>query len=104
MGDWGGRGESGELNREDQGIRRTGQSSNEEEGILRLQTVSAEQPIEYADAQRLIDEWSERMLSIAQARAAQGQYDSAIEAAALIPEDTAAYDQAQSEMQRWREQ
>ena len=104
IGVWQARAETRELIREAQAIPRTGQSSTYQEGILRLQAVSAEQPIEYADAQRLIDEWSERMLSIAQARAAQGQYDSAIEAAALIPEDTAAYDQAQSEMQRWREQ
>ena len=103
IGVWQARAETRELIREAQAIPRTGQSSTYQEGILRLQAVSAEQPIEYADAQRLIDEWSERMLSIAQARAAQGQYDSAIEAAALIPEDTAAYDQAQSEMQRWRE-
>ena len=103
-GVWQARAETRELIREAQAIPRTGQASTYQEGILKLQAVSVEQPIEYADAQRLIDEWSERMLAIAQARAAQGQYDSAIEAAALIPEETAAYDQAQSEMQRWREQ
>ena len=79
-----------------------GQASTYQRGILKLQEVPDNLPTEHADAQRLITEWSGRMLSIAQARAAQGRFFSAIEAAELIPEDTASYDQAQAEIRRWR--
>ena len=90
------------LIREAQAIPRMGQASTYQRGILQLQEVPDELPIESADAQRLITEWSERMLSIARARAAQGQFFSAIEAAKLIPEDTGSYDQAQAEIRRWQ--
>ncbi|ESA36980.1 peptidase c14 [Leptolyngbya sp. Heron Island J] len=90
------------LIREAQAIPRMGQASTYQRGILKLQEVPDNLPTEHADAQRLITEWSGRMLSIAQARAAQGRFFSAIEAAELIPEDTASYDQAQAEIRRWR--
>lgn len=101
---WEARAQTRALIREAQAIPRTGQASTYQKGILKLQEVPADQPIEYGDAQRLIGEWTGKMLGIAQARAAQGRYDSAIEAAALIPRDTPNYDQAQAEIKRWQGQ
>ncbi|MEM6255918.1 MAG: caspase family protein [Cyanobacteria bacterium P01_D01_bin.156] len=101
---WQDRAATREFIREAQTIPRMGQASTYQRGILKLQEVPSNQPIEYADAQRLIDEWTEKMLMIAQARAAQGRYSSAIEAAALIPANTPNYDQAQAEIKRWQDQ
>ena len=93
-----------ELIREAQSIPRIGQASTYQDGILKLQEIPEELPVEYADAQRLINAWTGKMLTIAQDRAAQGLYFSAIEAAELIPEGTASYSQAQAEIQRWQGQ
>ena len=101
---WQTRADARALIREAQAIPRLGQASTYQNGILKLQDVPDNLPIEYGDAQRLIGEWTEKMLTIARARAAQGRYDSAIEAASLIPENTQNYQQAQTEITRWREQ
>ena len=66
-----------------------------------MQEVPEELPIEYADAQRLITDWTGTMLSIARDRADRGLFFGAIEAAELIPEGTANYEQAQAEIRRW---
>lgn len=96
-----------ELIREAQTIPKMGQASTYQRGILALQkvfqAVPNDQP-EYEMAQQLIDEWSQKMLSIAQARAAQGKNVEAVAAANLIPEETAAYEQAQSDISRWQGQ
>ncbi|NEQ51354.1 MAG: hypothetical protein F6K11_14640 [Leptolyngbya sp. SIO3F4] len=99
---WEARAKSRELIREAQAIPRMGQASTYQKGILKLQEVPSDHPIEYGDAQRLIGEWTGKMLTIARARAAQGRYSSAIEAAALIPQNTPNYDQAQAEIKRWQ--
>ena len=99
---WQRRAEVRALIREAQAIPRMGQASTYQRGILKLQEVPDDLSIEYADAQRLISEWAAKMLTIAQDRAAQGLYFSAIEAAELIPENTASYDQAQAEIRRWQ--
>ena len=104
IGFWEARVANRELIREAQAIPRMGQASTYQKGILKLQEVSSDLPIEYADAQRLIGEWTGKMLTIARARAAQGRYASAIEAATLIPENTPNYDQAQAEIKRWQGQ
>ena len=98
---WERRADGRAIIREAQAIPRIGQASTYQEGILRLQDVPEALPIEYADAQRLITDWSGIMLSIARNRADQGLFFSAIEAAELIPEGTANYDQAQAEIRRW---
>ncbi|MEM7065602.1 MAG: caspase family protein [Cyanobacteria bacterium P01_B01_bin.77] len=100
---WEARMDTRALIREAQAIPRMGQASTYQRGILELQKVPSNQPVEYADAQRLIGEWTEKMLTIARARAAQGRYNSAIEAAALIPKNTQNYQQAQTEIKRWQE-
>ncbi len=104
IGFWQTRADARALIREAQAIPRIGQASTYQNGILKLQEVPDNLPIEHGDAQRLIGEWTEKMLTIARARAAQGLYDSAIEAASLIPENTENYQQAQTEITRWREQ
>lgn len=80
-----------------------GQANTYQKAIRWLQPIRPEQP-EYSQAQPLISQWSREMLAIARARAAQGQFASAIQAAQLVPANTVAYDQAQQEIQRWREQ
>jgi len=102
MAFWRQRQRSRAIIQEAQGIPRTGQASTYQAGIFLLQQVPAGQP-EYASAQGLIDEWSRNMLSIAQARAAQGRNDDAIQAARLIPQGTAAHEQAQRDIQQWQE-
>ncbi len=80
-----------------------GQANTYQKAIRWLQPIRPEQP-EYSQAQPLISQWSREILAIARARAAQGQFASAIQAAQLVPINTVAYSQAQQEIQRWREQ
>ncbi|MEM1251594.1 MAG: caspase family protein [Cyanobacteria bacterium P01_H01_bin.21] len=101
IGLWQRRADARAIIREAQALPRIGQASTYQEGILRLQEVPEELPIEYADAQRLITDWTGTMLSIARDRADRGLFFGAIEAAELIPEGTANYDQAQAEIRRW---
>ncbi|NEP16321.1 MAG: hypothetical protein F6J97_05375 [Leptolyngbya sp. SIO4C1] len=98
---WQQRQRSREIIQAAQRIPRMGQASSYQRGIIQLQTVPRSQP-EYQTAQQLIDDWSQKMLSIARARAAQGRNQDAIQAAILIPRGTAAYDQAQTDIARWR--
>ena len=65
-------------------IPKTGQASTYQEGIVKLREVPIEHP-EYETSERLADEWSDRIFSIAQARAAQGRQAAAIQAAILSP-------------------
>ncbi|ASC72363.1 uncharacterized protein XM38_033200 [Halomicronema hongdechloris C2206] len=80
-----------------------GQASAFQAAILQLQQIPPASP-EGKIAQDRIDQWSEDILVIARARAAQGRFAAAIAAAELIPEGTAAYDQAQQELQNWRQE
>ncbi|EKU98342.1 hypothetical protein Lepto7375DRAFT_7621 [Leptolyngbya sp. PCC 7375] len=98
---WEKRADARALIREAQSIPRIGQASTYQNGILKLQEIPEELSVEYADAQRLIGDWTGKMLTIAQTRADQGLFFSAIEAAELIPEGTENYDQAQAEIRRW---
>lgn len=68
-----------------------------------VKPIAPEYP-EYATAQERLRQWSEDILAIARARAAKGDIQGAIAAAALVPEDSAAYPQAQQEIQQWQEQ
>ena len=82
-------------------IPKTGQASTYQEGIVKLREVPIEHP-EYETSERLADEWSDRIFSIAQARAAQGRESAAIQAAVLVPAGTTAYEPAQQAIRRWR--
>jgi len=84
-----------------QEIPRSGQASTYQKGIVKLQEVPIEHP-EYETAQRLADEWSDRIFSIAQARAAQSRWGAAIQAAVLVPAGTTAYEPTQAAIKRWQ--
>ncbi len=79
----------------------SGQASTYQKGIVKLREVPIEHP-EYETAQQLADEWSERIFSIAQARAAQSRTSDAIQAAILVPAGTTAYEPAQQAIKRWQ--
>ncbi|HEY9880592.1 MAG TPA: caspase family protein [Leptolyngbyaceae cyanobacterium] len=59
---------------------------------------------EYPIAQERIEQWSQDILVIARARAAEGRLEDAIAAAQSVPEGTSAYEQAQKEIQAWQSQ
>lgn len=80
-----------------------GQASSYQEAILLLQRITPDQP-GYQAAQDRITQWSEDILVIARARAAQGRMQEAIAAAQLVPAGTPAHEQAQAEIQRWQGQ
>ncbi len=98
---WKQRQQSREIIQAAQAIPRSGQASTYQEGIVRLGEVPIEHP-EYETAQRLADEWSDRIFSIAQARAAQGRREAAIQAAVLVPAGTTSYEPTQQAIKRWR--
>jgi uncharacterized caspase-like protein len=59
----------------------------------------------YDQAQADIARWSRIILDLAQGRAANGDFDDAIAAAALVPQDQGeSYALAQSEIQKWQQQ
>jgi hypothetical protein len=53
-------------------------------------------------AQVSINQWSEKILDLAESRAAQGDFQTAIATAALVPEVTIAYEDAQDAIQKWQ--
>ncbi|MCG8366926.1 MAG: caspase family protein [Pseudanabaenales cyanobacterium] len=80
---------------------RAGQASSFHDAIVMVRKIPTDQP-EYPIAQQLANQWSQDILNIARARAAQGRFQDAILAADLVPQKTSAYEQAQAEIQRWR--
>ncbi|MFY7822580.1 caspase family protein, partial [Planktothrix agardhii] len=70
-----------------------GQASSYSDAIGLVQKIPADQP-GYLEAEKLIDQWGNQIWEIAQSRAKKKQYDNAIEAAKLVPENTSAYDAA----------
>jgi tetratricopeptide (TPR) repeat protein len=58
----------------------------------------------YRQAQQDIQRWSQTILDMAEGRAALGNFDAAIAAAQLVPDDQQQiYEQAQAEIQRWQQ-
>ncbi len=80
-----------------------GQASTFQNGLNLLRTITPDQP-EYRAAQGRINQWSEDILVIARARAAQGRFGEAIAAAQLVPTGTDSYEPAQIEIARWQNQ
>lgn len=80
-----------------------GQASSFQKAIEQLQRITPDQP-EYQTARDRIVQWSEDILVIARARAAQSRFDEAISAAQLVPATTPTHPQAQAEIQRWQGQ
>ncbi len=58
----------------------------------------------YDDAQKSINQWSERIFNLAKRRAARGEIKAAIETANLVPEGTSAYNNTQEAIQKWQAQ
>ena len=100
---WQQRQQSRQIIADAQKIPKLGQASSYQQGIVKLQEVPIEHP-EYEAAQRLADQWSESIFSIAQARAAQNRESAAVQAAVLVPAGTTAYEPTQQAIRRWRSQ
>ena len=86
-----------------QGSLQPGQASSFQKAIAQLQQITPDQP-EYQTARDRIVQWSEDILVIARARAAQSRFSEAIAAAQLVPNTTPTHEQAQTEIQWWQSQ
>ncbi|MBW4423851.1 MAG: caspase family protein [Nostoc desertorum CM1-VF14] len=80
---------------------KSGQASTYNRAIEVAKKVSPGQP-GFDTAQKSINKWSEKILDLAKRRAAQGERNTAIATAALVPEETAAYEDAQDAIQKWQ--
>ncbi|MGJ3251599.1 MAG: caspase family protein [Elainellaceae cyanobacterium] len=80
-----------------------GQASSYSRAISKLRTIQETQP-SYDEAQRLIEAWSQDILTLARDRAAWGSLYNAIDTAALVPQGTSAYAPAREDIERWRSQ
>lgn len=78
-----------------------GQASSYNKAIDKAKEVNPDLP-GYEDAQILIANWSNTILSIAMLRAERGNFSEAIRAAELVPPTTPAYDKAQKEIANWK--
>ncbi|HLO87766.1 MAG TPA: caspase family protein [Nostocaceae cyanobacterium] len=78
-----------------------GQASSYNRAIDVAKKVPPGQP-GYDIAQKSINQWSEKILELAKNRAAQGDFSAAIATAALVPEVTTAYEDAQDAIQKWQ--
>ncbi|MEM7649190.1 MAG: peptidase C14, partial [Cyanobacteria bacterium P01_A01_bin.70] len=92
-----------DLIRQAQNSLQPGQASSFNNAIRSLQAIMPDQP-GYVAAQDQINQWSGDILAISRARAAQGDLGGAIAAAELVPEGTAAFEQARQEIERWQGQ
>ena len=78
-----------------------GQASTYSDAIGKVEQIPADQP-GYAEAQKLINQWSNEILAIAQSRAQKKQYSIAIEAAQLVPKNSPTHDAAQKAIAEWK--
>ncbi|MGK7902026.1 MAG: peptidase C14 [Hormoscilla sp.] len=78
------------------------QASSYNQAIDLARSVPRGQP-NYFAAQKLIEQWSNDILKVAQQRAEKNSFGPAIAAASLVPEDTKAYAQAQEAIATWQE-
>ena len=78
-----------------------GQASSYNQAIGVARRIPAGQP-EYYRAQASIDQWSQRILNLAESRASSGQLGQALQTAALVPPDTAAAPAAKQAILIWK--
>ncbi|HIK31929.1 MAG TPA: caspase family protein [Oscillatoriales cyanobacterium M59_W2019_021] len=78
-----------------------GQASSYWRAIATLRQIQPADPL-YGEARQLADRLSREMLQIARSRADGRQFDEAIQAAVLVPADTAAYVEAQTAIESWK--
>lgn len=81
---------------------RRNQASSYNRALTTLRRVPPGQP-GYAEAQQLTDQWSRTIYLIANSRAAQGKFRSAVQTAALVPKSTPSYGVAQDAIARWKQ-
>ena len=79
-------------------------ASNYGAAIASAQLVPNDNPQIYAQAQQAIAQWSQLVLGLAGDRARDGNYDLAIKAAQLIPQNTPSYAAAQEAIAKWNTQ
>ncbi|MDF5730181.1 MAG: caspase family protein [Rhizonema sp. PD38] len=77
------------------------QASTYNRAIEVAKKVAPDEP-GFDDAQKSIDQWSQKILNLANRRANHGEFKAAIETATLVPEGTTAYKQAREATQKWQ--
>lgn len=77
------------------------QASSYHRSIINLQKIPSGQP-GYGEAQKLIDQWSNRIYLIANSRGSRQEFAAAIQTAELVPEGTPNYELAQKAIARWQ--
>jgi uncharacterized caspase-like protein len=80
---------------------KSGQASTYNRAIEVAKKVPPGQP-GFDTAQKSINNWSEKILNLAKRRAAEGELNAAIATAALVPEETASYEDARDAIQKWQ--
>jgi hypothetical protein len=85
------------------GLIRPGQASTYNRAIEVAKKIPPGQP-GFEIAQTSMNQWSEQILELAKNRAAQGDFKTAIETAALVPRQTFAYEDAQDAIEKWGSQ
>jgi len=78
------------------------QASSYHRAIATLSKVPPAQP-GYAEAQQLKEQWSRSIYLLANSRASEGQFPSAIQAAALVPAGTSSSEAAQKAIAKWKQ-
>jgi len=84
-----------------QKLIKRGSASSYSQAIEQASKVKGGEP-KYEQAQKLIGEWSDTILNIAQLRGSQGRFADAIEAAKLVPSGTPAYATSQKAIATWK--
>ncbi|MDX2097406.1 MAG: hypothetical protein SFW36_06480 [Leptolyngbyaceae cyanobacterium bins.59] len=84
-------------------IIRPGEASSYNKAISIARRIPSSAP-EYPESQRLLKEWSQTILNLAQNRANRDNYSLAIQAALLVPPGTPAYAQAQKSVTQWSQE
>ena len=79
------------------------QASTYNRAIEVAKQIPASEP-GFTKAQKSINQWSEKILKIAYARASKGNLKDAIAAAYLVPENTATHKKAQAAINKWQSQ
>ncbi len=82
-------------------IIKPSQASSYSEAIAHLRLVQR-RDADYDQAQVLFERWSNNILDLAYERAYEGQLSSAIEAAALVPQDSSVYVEAREAIADWQ--
>lgn len=100
---WQGRLSYRQIIEQAQTLPQPGQAVSFHKAIVQVRDIPPGTP-ESEVAQQLTQQWSEEILTIARARAAQGRFQDAIAAARFIPTETTIYTSAQQLIEKWQRQ